>query len=564
MQNRTEPLSPPQSDTSLEEMMAELKEEDLKYKQENDSDAPGRRMEIQVNNVPLDEQTEFALRALYSHNKPPRIFSRACDLSRVRYDERGVAIVETIDKHSLRYYLARCAYFIRLSADKKEPGVFHKTHIPPPMDVTYDVLASVDNEFPQLVALCQVPILRLDGSVTVVPGYDASTMLYFAPANGTKFPEIPHDPKPADILTAIDLIKEVIHDFPFVDEFSRTNAIAAMITPVLRPIISGCVPMCVVGKPQAGTGASLFCDAVSIIATGQEMPTITEQKTDEEWIKVITSILRSGQVLITVDNVEGKLRAPVLAALLTSTTFQGRTLGKTEIVTYPNRTVWIANGNNIQLGGDLPRRCYTVKMDAKSAQPWLRDVEYQHPNLRAWVRENRGWIVSAIITLAKAWIKAGRPLPENLRVLGSFEGWCETVGGILAFAGIDGFLGNLEEMYENMDQDTQQWEAFLLMWHECFGEREMGVSEIYDHLKRENDSTETLYQNQKLFAVIPDWLSDEFQRKTSFVRKLGKSLSKKDGVCFACGVKLVKGSTKKHAVMWKVVVWDQNLFNSGG
>jgi len=317
--------------------------------------------------------------------------------------------------------------------------------------------------------------------------------------------------------------------------------------------------MCVIDKPQAGTGASLLCDVISIIATGNEMATITEQKTEEEWQKVITSILRSGRVLITLDNVEGKLNAPTLAALITSTTYQGRILGKSEMVTFPNLTAWIANGNNVQLGGDLPRRCYSVKMDAKTSQPWLRKIQFKHPDLRRWVHENRGWIVASVLTLAKAWIKNNRPLPENLTVLGGFEDWCTVVGGVLDYAGIQGFLYNLEEMYENMDQDTVQWESFLLSWYECYRSKDVTVADIYQHLKTENDSTGTLYQDQKLYNALPDWLNDEFNRKNSFVRKLGKALSKKDGVCYSCGLKLVRGITKKRAVQWKVEVWDEEL-----
>ncbi|MDD4921637.1 MAG: hypothetical protein PHS30_04055, partial [Bacteroidales bacterium] len=267
-----------------------------------------------------------------------------------------------------------------------------------------------------------------------------------------------------------------------------------------------------------------------------------------------------GRVLITLDNVEGKLRAPTLASLLTSSMYQGRILGKSEMVTFPNRTVWIANGNNIQLGGDLPRRCYTVKLDAKSAQPWLRKIKFKHPDLRGWVYENRGWIVNAIITITRAWIRDNKPVPDNQVVLGGFEEWCNIIGGVLNYAGITGFLGNLEDMYENMDQDTIQWESFLLAWYECYGNKDVGVAEIYDRLKHETNSNESLFKDQALYSSLPDWLGDEFNKKSSFVRKLGKALSKKDGVCYSCGLKLVRGITKRRAVMWSVVVWDNELW----
>jgi hypothetical protein len=117
-------------------------------------------------------------------------------------------------------------------------------------------------------------------------------------------------------------------------------------------------------------------------------------------------------------------------------------------------------------------------------------------------------------------------------------------------------------MYQNMDQDNRQWEAFLLAWYEVFKDREVGVSDIYDHLKHENDSNETLYKESKLYPVLPDWLGDEFTKKNSFVRKLGNALAKKEGVCFASGVKLIRGSTKKRAVLWKVYQYDKALYES--
>jgi hypothetical protein len=180
-----------------DELFAGLLEEEreIEYKRSMDPDTPGQRIKIQINNVPLEEQTELAMSALYSFNRPPRIFSRACSLSRIRYDERNVPVVEALDKYSIRYYLARCAYFVKVSIDKKT-NEWHETHFPPPMDVTYDVLASCESSFPQLVALCETPILHDDGSVAMQHGYDKTTMLYFAPTDGCQFPELPEEPSP--------------------------------------------------------------------------------------------------------------------------------------------------------------------------------------------------------------------------------------------------------------------------------------------------------------------------------------------------------------------------------
>jgi hypothetical protein len=83
--------------------------------------------------------------------------------------------------------------------------------------------------------------------------------------------------------------------------------------------------------------------------------------------------------------------------------------------------------------------------------------------------ENQGQLITALLTMARAWYVAGCPKP-NTPKLGSFESWCDTIGGILQFAGITDFLGNQEKMYELSDVEGQEWEMFLLAWQERYGD----------------------------------------------------------------------------------------------
>ncbi len=74
---------------------------------------------------------------------------------------------------------------------------------------------------------------------------------------------------------------------------------------------------------------------------------------------------------------------------------------------------------------------------------------FRHPDLNTWVRANRARLVAACLTLCQAWIAAGRP--RGQRSIGSYENWAGVIGGILETAGIDGFLGNIEEMMAASD-----------------------------------------------------------------------------------------------------------------
>src|SRR6516164_6851097 len=97
----------------------------------------------------------------------------------------------------------------------------------------------------------------------------------------------------------------------------------------------------------------------------------------------------------------------------------------------------MASGNNTRFSRELIRRTVFCRLDAKVDAPWER-TGYRHPNLLKWAKENRGQLVWAALTLARAWIAAGRP--AGTEVLGMFEAWTDVIGGILGVAGVPGLL----------------------------------------------------------------------------------------------------------------------------
>ena len=57
------------------------------------------------------------------------------------------------------------------------------------------------------------------------------------------------------------------------------------------------------------------------------------------------------------------------------------------------------------------------------------------------------------------------------------------LGGILAHAGIDGFLGNLEESYELGDDEAEQWGTFLGAWWTAEGDEPFSAADMLDVLR---------------------------------------------------------------------------------
>jgi hypothetical protein len=165
---------------------------------------------------------------------------------------------------------------------------------------------------------------------------------------------------------------------------------------------------------------------------------MTAPASDEEWRKRITATLSTGTTMIVIGNVDGVLSAPSLAVALTTNVWSDRLLGTSEMLTLAQRATWLATGNNIRPGGDLPGRCYRIRLDAKTSRPW-QHTGFRYPDLLGWVGAHRHEYVAALLLLARAWYVAGEPAAD-IQMLGSFESWTRAIGGILAYAGIPGFL----------------------------------------------------------------------------------------------------------------------------
>src|SRR6266849_3028218 len=412
------------------------------------------------------------------------IFVRQGELVRIRRKEDGTPTIAPMNDAALKHLLAKHMNFVRI-------GFKGPQHSAPPDDIVQDLLRGRGQwPFPALDALIEFPVFRPDGTLLDAPGYDQATGLAYVPVPGLTIPAIPAQPTPEDLVEAITLIDEAIGEFPFQDRACYANALALLLTPLIRQAIHGHVPLALLDATRPGTGKSLLAELVALIATGRKAAMMGAPYDDDEWRKRIADTLSDGATIIVIDNVRSRLQSAALDLALTSHTVQERILGQSKNGVYAQRATWMATGNNIQLGGDMPRRGFWIRMDAHMDKPWRRGG-FTH-NLEEWVPAHRGELIAALLTLARAWFAAGSPTPATpLPRIGGFQLWVDTIGGILAHAEISGFLGNTEELYEQADNDALQWAAFLHAWREAYEEREVLVADIVRDIKaaaQENSS----------------------------------------------------------------------------
>jgi hypothetical protein len=428
--------------------------------------------EIIVGSEQLREVTDAALHALLRQEREqPTLFLQSARLVRVGRNEVSRPLITPMGVAEIKEMLTHAANFYRLRKAGLE-GSSVKVPTSPPKEIAEQILARQTQQpylpFPPLVGVVETPVLRPDGTILDTPGYDAATGLYYMPVGGMERCSIAADPSQQQCEAALALLKETIGEFPYAEKADFANALGLLLTPLVRPAIARHVPLALLDAPKPGTGKGLYADVVALIATGESVAVLIAPDNDEEWDKRITAMLLQGRSLICIDNLPaGRLQSAKLEAVLTADLYEGRMLGQSTMVKMPHRATWMATGNNITLGGDLPRRCYRIRLDPKVSQPWMRKG-FRHEDLAGWVLQHRAELISALLTLARAWYVAGQPVDESLPTLGTFTPWVKIIGSILHHAGVEGFLANLHHLYEEADDESGQWEAFLEVWFALF------------------------------------------------------------------------------------------------
>jgi len=499
------------------------------------------------------EIVDEALAALVAANDPPVVFCRGTGFVAVERDKHGRPHIVRLEDRAMRARLDRVADFSRMvKADKEWKQV---PLAAPPKAVVEALLAEGHTPFPGLDAVVESPVLRPDGTLLHAEGYDPTTWLYLSA--GDVRVQVPEVPSAEDVDKAKNLIHSAIGEFAFVDDASYAGAVALLLTLLVRPAVD-LSPVALVDSPQAGVGKGLLCDLGAVIATGTPAAVIPCPRDDDEWRKQLASFLLAGASCLIFDNLEVPLKSPSLAAFVTCVEYQTRLLGTMTAIRLPNRATVAVTGNNIILRGDMPRRCHWIRQDPKVFRPWQRDG-FTHADLLSWATENRAALLGALLTLARSWYAAGRPEPA-LRPLGSFRQWTNMVGGILANAGIEGFLGNLDELYDVADEEGTEWDGFLHAWHDLWGDSGVVVADVFAAIEQGLAEDPTDYNSETpertaaerritLAQAVP---TAAMNRNKLDRRRLGWALKAKVGAVFSDGLHLQCQGDRTRNRVWTV------------
>ncbi len=299
----------------------------------------------------------------------------------------------------------------------------------------------------QLVGIAEAPLMRPDGRIVDVPGYDPQTRYLYAPA--IAFPKIADQPTPDEARDALAALGDVFADFPYALDAGRSAAVASVLTLVARAAIRGPTPAFLFNATSPGSGKTLQTDVASMIAFGRHagrknFPT-DERNADEELNKVLGAYAMSGAPLINFDNVSDSgavafggsaIEGPLTAA----DTADFRVLGESTIKAVPWRTVIFGSGNNIVVGRDALRRVLLITIETPHESPESRPLEdFKHPErafgLVPWVQAHRAELVASALTLLRGYHVAGRPKVKRTKQWASYEAWTALVANAIVWAG---------------------------------------------------------------------------------------------------------------------------------
>ena len=240
-------------------------------------------------------------------------------------------------------------------------------------------------------------------------------------------------------------------------------------------------------------GKGLLADAIGLIITGRRFSTMTYTNDRAELCKKITTLAMEGERFVLLDNLAGPVGNDIFDAALTTTQWKDRILGGNRQYDGPLNVTWYGTGNNVQLQADTSRRVCHIRLESEEEKPETKSG-FKYPHLREHILSQRGPLLSAALTILRAWFAAGKP-SQNLPAWGSYEGW-SMIRDVIVFAGLADPGETRQSLQSNSDRDATAMETILRgMLQLDESSRGLTAADIIGKLKVLPDSP-------------PDWMSE--------------------------------------------------------
>lgn len=416
------------------------------------------------------EEHEVVREAVLAMARLPQIYSRSTLLVHVVREEESVrrhvlrpaggSRILAMGQAGIRTMLSEAAMFMTPSKGSKgEEEKLVPRHPPTWLAAQVEALHSWPG-VRHLDAVVDCPVLRPDGTLLEIPGYDPGTAILYQPTS--RYSVADDRPSRDRAREAVRALLDVIEDFPLPAP-ARAAWVAGVLSPLARFAYAGPTPLFAIDANVRGAGKSLLADLIGVITCGRPMARMPQAGREEEDSKRITAIALEGDRVVLIDNIHRPLGGAALDAALTSVLWSDRVLGASSKPTLPMLAVWYATGNNITYRGDTARRVLHLRLDSPLERPEER-ADFRRPDILAWAQVERPRLVIEALTILRGYCLVGRPAQAIPR-MGSYEGWSDLVRNAVVWAGLADPAATRAEV-DAIDDDAGRLEAILDGWAE--------------------------------------------------------------------------------------------------
>ena len=203
---------------------------------------------------------------------------------------------------------------------------------------------------PDLVGFIETPTITDEGRIIDQPGYDSASGLFcaFKAISGYRRPS--DKPTRKEAANAASKLLALFNSFPFVDAADRSAMLAALLTSIQRRLLPA-APLMAITAPTPGTGKTLLCETLAIVATARRASVLSLGHDDAESEKRLAGVLLAGDAVISVDNIERPLKGDLLCQVATQQFVRLRPLGGSGMLNVPTHSLIVATGNNLAIRG---------------------------------------------------------------------------------------------------------------------------------------------------------------------------------------------------------------------
>ena len=361
------------------------------------------------------------------------------------------------------------------------------TTIPMQPRVVSSLLDHPEPLAPIVTGLVTHPIITNDGRLIEQEGIDEKTRL-LVQYGGQKFDTVPDNIGREDAHQAsVRIFSTLFDEFCFrkndeQESLYQICALALLLTGIFRKAIFEYAPGFLIVANVQGSGKTTLARIIHTILTGKDMPVSSLGAGSEEMKKELLATLMQSPAMVCYDNIldGSEVNDPILAKVITSPSYKGRILGKTQEATVPTNTVITMTGNNVTLSADLVRRFITIALTAEIERPETR--VYKYANVVQHCLNNRKEIVRDCLIITKAYFNDGCPVPPELSKSSGFNQWDRMVRFPLFWTtGID-VIGSMEENRKHSTENVALVQVINVL-SEFFSENLFTASQVMDFVE---------------------------------------------------------------------------------